>query len=114
MKKIRFGDKDSLGRIVQEPIAINESYDLLAYFISDTKYNVEETIEELETIAQGRKTIDEITENTEWIISEDIGVFNCDRKKAYLKSKVSDFRDIEMPLREVINLLTEWKLFLKE
>jgi hypothetical protein len=117
MNKIKFGDIDTLGRLVKEPIANEKKYDLLAFFISDTKYNVQETIKELEQVYDGEKTFEQIIEEGEyggWGIGEGSGTFSCDSETAYFTSDVESLESTEIPLKELIEILYDWKAFLGE
>lgn len=113
MKRIKFGDTDVLGRRVYEPIAINEKDDLLAFFISDTKHNINETIKDLESVYKGDKSFEEIMEDyAGWAFGSGSGTFECDQKTAYFTSEVSNLSSMQMPLKELIDILYEWKAFL--
>ena len=114
MKKVEFLTLPKYGdRVVKSS---NDKYILLSYFLSDRrsiKY-IDITIEELETIASGDKTFEEIYDPEMAIdISFSAGEFECDKDTAYFISNNPESEpNIEMPLQELIDLLKEWKAFL--
>lgn len=93
----------------------SDEHILLGYFIDDQKYDINETIADLESVAKGEKTFDEILEDsTGWPIADGFGgIFTCDQKTAYFTADDnSSLPSMEMPLQELIEILYEWKSFL--
>lgn len=114
MKKITFGGIDFFGRKTQTPYPTDEKYVLLSYFLEDIHYTVNETIKDLESVYKGDKSFEEIKEHpqVEWDFGEGSGILVCDQKTAYFTSEVSNLPSMELPLKELIDILYEWKVFL--
>lgn len=94
----------------------SDKYLLLDYFMSTyrSKYDLPQLIEKLESVKNGKKTFDEIQDPVAlWSFGNDAGYFECDKEKSYFKSFDEHHESIEMPLKELIELLTEWKNFLE-
>ena len=113
MKKIKFYVHPKIGK---ENESTNDKYILLSYFLSDRrsiKY-IDITIEELETIASGEKTFEEVYDPSFVIdVGYGAGEFECNKDTAYFISNNPESEpNIEMPLQELIDLLKEWKTFL--
>lgn len=115
MKKIIFGGKDAFGRETKNNYPTNDKYVLLSYFIDDIEYDINEKIIELEQVVKGEKTFDEILEDDiGWSIADGFGgVFICNQTTAYFTAEEnSNLPSMQMPLKELIEILYEWKEFL--
>ena len=98
-------------------IAIKDNEVLLGYFVDNTKYNVQETIQKLEQVYKGEKTFVEILEHPQvaWDFGEGSGIFECDKDTAYfIADDDSSLPNMQMPLQELINILYDWKAFLSK
>lgn len=72
------------------------------------------TLEDLLLIQSEEKTFEEVWLNEIAPISVSAGEFECDKDTAYFISNNPEAEpSIEMPLQELIDLLEEWKEFLK-
>lgn len=94
----------------------NDKYLLLYYFMSTyrSEHGLPLLIKDLETIKDGKQTFADITQpNVMWSFGNDAGYFECDKETAYFKSFDEHHQSMEMPLKELIELLIEWKNFLE-
>lgn len=115
MKKIIFGGKDLLGRDTKDNYPTDSKYMLLSYFIDDTRYSINEDISRLESVYKGEKTFEEILDHPQvaWDFGEGSGYIECDQKTASLISFYpNSLPSMELPLKELIDILYEWKTFL--
>lgn len=95
----------------------DDKYVLLSYFVDDTKYTINEVIFQLEQVLEGKKTFEEILEHPQvaWDFGEGSGQFECNKKTAYfIADEDSNLPSIEIPLKELIEILHEWKTFLNK
>ena len=95
-------------------VGIEDKDALLGYFVSDTKYSINKVINNLEQIAKGEKTFEEIMQDSfDWTFGSGSGTFECDKSTAYfIADEDTDLPSMEMPLKELIELLYDWKTFL--
>ena len=115
MKKIEFYTHPVVGK---ENKPISDKYIMLSYFLSDLSdiETIERTVSEIELIQNNQKTFDEVFTNIYGTISISVnaGTFVCDKDTAYLISSNPDLEpSLTLPLQEFINILEEWKTFLK-
>ena len=96
-------------------VAINDKDVLLGYLVSDTKYDLPETIVTLESVEKGEKPFEDFLDYSEgWSIADGFGgIFTCDQKTAYFTANGdSSLPSMQMPLKELIEILYDWKAFL--
>lgn len=109
MKRVEFYPQFCLAK------SKNEKDVLLGYFISDTRYSILEVIKDLESVYKGEKTFNEILDHPQvyWDFGEGSGYIECDQKTASLISFYpNSLPSMELPLKELIDILYEWKTFL--
>lgn len=108
MNKLEFDKEVGMAR------ANEQENVLLGFFVSSVKYSITETITELESIEKGEKTFEEIMDGyADWTFGNNEGEFTCDKEKAYFEGiGEMKYPNIEMPLKELIEILHEWKSFL--
>ena len=95
----------------------DDKHVLLSYFIDDTKYQINEVIADLESVLKGEKTFVEILEHPQvaWDFGEGSGQFECNENTAYfIADKNTNLPSMQMPLKELIEILYEWKIFLNK
>lgn len=118
MNKISFTAKSLIdGSEIIGPKALEEKYILLSYFISETRYNINEVLQDLESVASGEKTFEEIKDHPQvaWSFGEESGKLECTKDTAYfIAYEQSTIPSMEMPLQELIEILKDWKVFLGE
>ena len=115
MNKIKFGGEDIFGRKTNTPYPVKEEYMLLSYFIDDIKYDIKEVIGELEMVQKGERNFEDFLDDSEgWTIADGLGgIFTCKQKTAYFTANQdSRLSSMQMPLKELIEILYEWKAFL--
>lgn len=98
-------------------IGIKDEDVLLGYFVSEIKYNINEVIADLESVLKGEKTFVEILEHPQvaWDFGEGSGQFECSENTAYfIADKNTNLPSMQMPLKELIEILYEWKIFLNK
>ena len=96
-------------------VGINDKDALLGYFVSDTKYDVQEVITKLENVQKEEKTFEEVLDHPQvsWDYGEGSGILDCDKETAYfIADSESNLPNMQMPLKELIEILYEWKMFL--
>lgn len=115
MKRLDFEENDTFGIKMKDARAINTGDSLLAFFVSELqgKY-LDETILNLESILNVEKSFGEIMDGyADWTFWNSEGEFTCDKDKAYFEGiGESKYSNMEMPLKELIEILYEWKAFL--
>lgn len=114
MKRIKFVDTEIFDHVAKDAIVIEDKDLLLAFFVSETKHNLGEVISELESIQNGEKTFEEIMEDyADWTFWNNEGEFTCDKDTAYFEGiGESKYPSMEIPLKELIEILKEWKTFI--
>ncbi len=114
MGRLKFGVKGSDGTYLSIPYTDNDNDTLLAFFISDTRYNVNKVINDLETVASGTRTFDEVRQDyAPWTFANESGELVCNKETARFIGLDPIYSDIEMPLQELIDILYEWKAFIE-
>ena len=117
MKKIEFLNLEEVGKVIK---TLNKDYQLLTYFVSEFDIQMlKEYLPDIESVASGEKTFDDIQDtDSYWDFGEGAGYFECDKKTAYLTcwkdSHTPEASNIEMPLKELIGILKDWKKFLEK
>jgi len=117
MERIKFINHKELGRITKP---VNEKDILLYYFVDEfDKYMFEDYLTEIESVAKGEKTFDEVKDiGGIWSFGEEAGYFTCDTEKAYLKADKNGHHpnapDVEMPIQELIDILKNWQRFISK
>ena len=94
---------------------LDNKHILLSYFTDDTKYNVTEVVADLELVQKGIKTFEEVLDHPQvaWSFGEGSGVLECDKETAhFIADENSNLPSMQMPLKELIEILCEWKAFL--
>lgn len=117
MDKISFTAKSLVdGSEILGPVANDDKYILLSYFLGDCSSSVSEVIGRLESIVKEEKTFEEIMEDyADWTFGNGEGEFTCDGDTAYFESiGSSQYPDIEMPLSELIEMLKKWRDHLRK
>ena len=114
MKKISFttrsliNDEEIIG-----PIALDNKYLLLSHFVG-TQFVWKEVIGDLEKVLNEEKTFADIQNpNVIWDFAGGDGEFEYNKDTAYFYSESNPSLNLEMPLKEVIELLKEWKAFIE-
>lgn len=100
---------------VKWAVANDNKYDLLGLFVTDTKYEIVETIQNLESVLKGEKVFDDIQDpDMSWSFGNVSGYFEVEGETAYFEpfEDTTDSPRIVMPLKELIDVLKEWKSFL--
>jgi len=115
MKKIQFYTHPVVGK---ENKPTNDNYVLLSYYLSDHNDSdtIGRTITELEVVQSTVKTFEQVFTDKYGTISISVnaGTFECDKDNVYLISNNPDLEpSLTLPLQEFINILEEWKTFLK-
>ncbi len=115
MKKINF---ITIEEGIKIPETTNKEDILLFYFVSDfDEYMLDTYLPLIKSVASGEKEFNEI-ENDYWTFGEGAGYFECDTNKAYLnpwkEDIATDAPSIEMPVNELIQILEDWKKYLKK
>ncbi len=115
MKKINYTTKSLLdGKEILGPVATDNKYILLSYFVAHTYFIIDKTISDLESVASGEKTFEEIMEGyAPWTFGNDSGELVYNKDTAKFISLDSMYPDIEMPLQELIDILYEWKTYIE-
>lgn len=115
IRKINFKRIDNDALSVVE--STDEKYILLDYFVGhyrDTSFLQNDIIEPLELILRNEKTFSEITEGQlEWSYADDYCIFEVEDKTAFFVNEKNSSQNLEMPLKEVVDYLKEWKAFLE-
>lgn len=114
MKKISFTTKSLInGEEIIGPVAVDDKYLLLSHFMG-TRFVWQEVINNLEEVLNENKTFADIQDpNVIWDFAGGDGEFECDKETAYFISESKPSLNLEMPLKEVIELLKEWKAFIE-
>ncbi|WGH74764.1 hypothetical protein P8625_11815 [Tenacibaculum tangerinum] len=119
MEKLKF-IKTKTGSNWVQPKNIN--YLLLSEFLGDYGRHFpsqqDETIENLELVLSGEKTFDDIQDpEVYWSFGGGLGLgyFEVEGTTAYFEpdKELTDAPRIVMPLEEFINILKEWRAFLR-
>lgn len=115
LKKIEFYLHPVVGK---ENKPTSDKYIMLSYFLSDLSdiETITRTIDEIKLVQSGQRTFDEVFTDTYGTISISVnaGTFVCDKNTAYLTSNNPDLEpSLTLPIQEFINILEEWKTFLK-
>lgn len=110
MNKLRFDRNDIEGVILED-----KKYMLLYYFIS-SQYPFEEMIEEMKTVQSGEKTFEEMYEGYAVLsVGQGAGELEYDKDTArFISNDENTEPSMEMPLQELIDLMTEWVAFKKK
>lgn len=112
MGKIEFKKVDVDFRVVK---STNDKYLLLSLFIEQYRFpdNIQEIIDMLKSVKNGSKTWKEIIDPWLFLQTNDAGDFNCDKETAYfIADNSTPFQNLEMSLKELIDLLEGWKVFM--
>ena len=116
MDRIKFIKHKELGKITQ----VVDKKDILLYYFVDEfdKYMLEDYLPEIEAIANGEKSFEEVEDDVLWSFGGEAGFFTCDTEKAYLKADEDghhpDAPDVELPIKELIQILKDWQTFLNK
>jgi len=115
MKKIEFYTHPVVGK-VNKPTS--DKYIMLSYFLSDLSdiKTIEDTVSEIKLVQNNQKTFEQVFTDRYCTISIGVtaGTFECDEANVYLISNNPDLEpSLTLPLQEFINILEEWKNFLK-
>ncbi|WGH74770.1 hypothetical protein P8625_11845 [Tenacibaculum tangerinum] len=118
MKKIEFSRDNGTAWV-----KINDDkFRLIFHFLNDFQHNFpylqDETIENLELVLSGEKTFDDIQDpEVYWSFGSGLGLgyFEVEGTTAYFEpdKELTDAPRIVMPLEEFINILKEWRAFLR-
>lgn len=120
MKKVIFKEIPNYGDKVNEPS--DDRFMLISYFLDDFQryfpHTQDETIENLESVLSGEKTFDEIQDpQIAWSYGGGLGIgyFEVEEKTAYFEPdpELTNAPRIVMPLEEVIEILKDWRTFLR-
>ena len=124
MKRVKFyyNQYEVLGKKAKYEEIITDNNDiLLNYFLNDYRdiSQLIEIISDIESVASGEKTFDDIQDtDSYWDFGEGAGYFECDKETAYLTcwkdSHTPEAPNVEMPLKELIGILKDWKKFLEK
>ena len=116
MKKIVFtkiGSNNDLS--VAKPV--NDKYILLSFFLeSNRNINFLQTdvIKRLESILKENKTFEDIQSGyANWTFADDYCEFEVENTTAYFTNYNDKSQNLEMPLKELIDYLYDWKEFLQ-
>jgi hypothetical protein len=118
MKKVKFTTKGLNGSEIKGVTAIDSKYDLLSLLLLTQYYPpiLQEKIEELKSIKTGERSFAEVAKPYGNILSIgfNCGELRCDKETAFfITEDPNSYQSFEMPLQELIDLLIEWKAFLK-
>ncbi len=116
MKKIEFYTHPIVGK---ENRPTSDEYIMLSYFLSDLIdiKTIEDTVSEIKLVQNNQKTFQQVFTYKYGTISIGVtaGTFECDEENVYLISKNPDLEpSLTLPLQEFINILLEWKTFLRQ
>jgi hypothetical protein len=117
MERIKFIKDKELGKITKP---VSEKDILLFYFVDEfDKYMLEDYLPEIEAVANGEKTFEEIEDiDGIWSFGEEAGYFTCDTEKAFFTADEEGHhpsaQDIEMSIQELIDILKDWQKFIEK